>query len=59
MQAKAMADLYFIHLQRDFLSKANCFFCDRTVKFGRKRKHDVLEVKIIGIKKTILKLCQE
>ena len=38
-----------------FSFKTNCFFCGRTAKLGRKRKHDVLEVKTIGIKETILK----
>ena len=42
-----------------FSFKTNCFFCGRTAKLGRKRKHDVLEVKTIGIKETILKICQE
>ena len=42
-----------------FSFKTNCFFCGITAKLGRKRKHDVLEVKTIGIKETILKVCQE
>ena len=38
---------------------SDCFFCGRPAKFGRKRKHDVLQVKTIGIKETVLKICQE
>ena len=43
----------------DFSFKTDCFFCGRPAKFGRKRKHDVLQVKTIGIKETVLKICQE
>ena len=42
-----------------FSFKTDCFFCGRTAKVGKKRKYDVLEVKTIGIKETILKICEE
>lgn len=45
--------------EEEFSLKINCFFCDRTAKLGRKRKHDILEVKTIEIKETVLKICQE
>ena len=54
-----MANLYFDHQKKDFLSKLICFFCGKTAKVGKKRKYDVLEVKTIGIKETILKICEE
>ena len=43
-----MLDQNFGHLRRDFLSKNNWFFCGRAAEIGKKRKHDVLEVKTIG-----------
>ena len=45
--------------EEDFSFKTDCFFCERPAMFGRKRKHDVLQVKTIGIKETVLKICQE
>ena len=45
--------------EEGFSFRTDCFFCGRTAKFGRKRKHDVLQVKTLGIKETILKVCQE
>jgi len=36
--------------EEGFSFKTNCFFCGRTAKLGRKRKHDAFEVKIIEIK---------
>ena len=45
--------------EEDFSLKTDCFFCGRPAKLGRKQKHDVLQVKTIGIKQTVLKLCQE
>ena len=45
--------------EEDFSFKTDCFFCGRPAKLGRKRKYDVLQVKTIGIKETVLKICQE
>ena len=42
--------------EKGFSFKINGFFCDRTAKLGRKRKHYGLEVKTIGIKETVLKI---
>ncbi len=45
--------------EEGFSFKTDCFFCGRPAKLGRKRKHDVILVKTIGIKETIVKICQE
>ena len=45
--------------EEDFSFKTDCFFCKWSAKLGRKRKHDVLQVKTIGIKETVLKICQK
>ena len=36
-----------------FKTNSICFFCGRPAELGRKGKHDVLEVKTIGIKETV------
>ena len=45
--------------EEGFSFNTDCFFCGRPAEIERKRKHDVLQVKTIGIKETILKVCQE
>ncbi len=45
--------------EEDFLFQTDCFFCGKPAKLGKTQKHDVLQVKIIGIKETVLKICQE
>ena len=45
--------------EEGFSFKTDCFFCGRPAKFGRKRKYDVLQVKTIGLKDTILKICHK
>ena len=39
--------------EEGFSFKTNFFFYGRPAKLGRKGKHDVLEVKTIGIKETV------
>ena len=59
-QAHHSNDGPVLRLSEDgFTFKTNCFFCGRTAKLRRKRKHDVFEAKTIEIKETILKVCQE
>ena len=52
---QAIANLYYGHLKKGFLSRLIAFFVVEQPNLGE-RKHDVLEVKIIGIKETALKI---
>lgn len=45
--------------EEGFSFKSDCFFCGRPAKLGRKRKYDVLQVKTIGLKDSLLKVCHE
>ncbi len=44
--------------EEGFYFATDCFFCGRPAKLGRKRKkYDVLQVKTIGLKDTLLAIC--
>ena len=45
--------------ETEFSFKTDCFFCGRPAKLGRKRKYDVLQVKTIGLKDSVLSVCHE
>ena len=46
--------------EEQFAYKTHCLFCGRPAKFGRKRKmQDVLNVRTIEFKDTLLAICRE
>ncbi len=46
--------------EEGFSFATDCFFCGRPAKLGRERKkYDILQVKIIGLKDTHLAICSE
>lgn len=51
--------MYCGHLRGDFLSRLIAYSVVEQPKLGKKRKYDVLQVKTIGIKDSILRICQE